>query len=126
MWTYELLTYYRSDRLRHDAKQTIDTKVHAFGLKLFIAMIFLMFLLLQVLLSCLIGWGVSGILTMSGALSDDKNSDSFYARTDTRLDVISKTSWLLFPYPGRVFNITVGKMNCETYCENCENIKMGL
>lgn len=55
----------------------------------------------KVLVSCVLAWGVSAILTACGAFSDDANSDSFYARTDTRLEVIAETDWLILPYPGR-------------------------
>ena len=52
------------------------------------------------LLSCIIGWGLSGILTAVGAFSDDPNSNDFFARTDSRLEVIKETDWFIFPYPG--------------------------
>ncbi|XP_052804781.1 solute carrier family 23 member 1-like [Mya arenaria] len=54
-----------------------------------------------VLIACLLGWGVSAILTVAGVFSDDTSSPSYYARTDSRLAVIDETPWFLFPYPGQ-------------------------
>ena len=56
--------------------------------------------ILQILLACVIGWAVSGILTTAGVLSDDPSSVQFYARTDSRLYVVGQTSWFILPYPG--------------------------
>jgi len=48
---------------------------------------------------------VSALLTVTNALSSDKDSDSFYARTDTRLEVVSQTDWFIFPYPGMMYTM---------------------
>ena len=55
---------------------------------------------LQVLIAGTIGWGTSAILTSLGVFSDDPKSPEFYARTDSRNDVIGDTPWFIFPYPG--------------------------
>ena len=55
----------------------------------------------QILFACLLGWAVSAILTVAGALSDDPKSDQFYARTDSRLYVVEQTKWFVLPYPGK-------------------------
>lgn len=45
-------------------------------------------------------WLFCFILTVAGAFPDDKGAYGYEARTDIRLDVIEKTSWIRFPYPG--------------------------
>lgn len=52
-----------------------------------------------------IGWGLSAILTATNSLSSDPNSKEFYARTDSRLSVVSNTPVFLFPYPGELLNV---------------------
>ncbi|KAL8561158.1 hypothetical protein ACOMHN_054529 [Nucella lapillus] len=54
-----------------------------------------------VLISILIGWAVSGVMTYFDVLSDDRDSLQFYARTDTQLHVLHDTPWFSFPYPGK-------------------------
>ncbi|KAK3089844.1 hypothetical protein FSP39_007039 [Pinctada imbricata] len=54
----------------------------------------------SVLLAVSFGWGIAGILTSAGALTDDRKSEEYYARTDFRLKVVSDTPWFVFPYPG--------------------------
>ncbi|XP_053374769.1 solute carrier family 23 member 1-like isoform X2 [Mercenaria mercenaria] len=54
-----------------------------------------------VLISCIVGWLVSAILTACDVIPNDPLSDSYYARTDSRLEVIGETSWFIFPYPGQ-------------------------
>ncbi|KAK3095572.1 hypothetical protein FSP39_016215 [Pinctada imbricata] len=54
----------------------------------------------SVLLAMAFGWGVAGIMTAVGALTDDRKSEEYYARTDFRLKVVSDTPWFVFPYPG--------------------------
>ncbi|KAH9508741.1 hypothetical protein Btru_049792 [Bulinus truncatus] len=53
------------------------------------------------LISIIVGWTVSYIMTETGALSSDPESVSFNARTDARVDVIDDVPWFLFPYPGQ-------------------------
>ena len=54
----------------------------------------------QVILSVCIMWLLCFILTVGGAFPDDKTEYGYEARTDIRLDVLEKTSWIRFPYPG--------------------------
>ena len=58
-------------------------------------------MLLQVLLACIVGWSVSAIITSAGGFSDDPKAADFYARTDSRLYIVDKTAWFIFPYPGK-------------------------
>lgn len=55
----------------------------------------------SILLSIIVGWVVSYIMTEYGALSSDPNSKEFNARTDARLNIITDTDWFLYPYPGQ-------------------------
>ncbi|XP_071091152.1 solute carrier family 23 member 1-like [Haliotis cracherodii] len=54
-----------------------------------------------VLISILMGWGISAILTLSGALSSEPESPQYYARTDSRTYVIRDSGWFYVPYPGQ-------------------------
>ncbi|XP_052707172.1 solute carrier family 23 member 1-like [Crassostrea angulata] len=54
----------------------------------------------SMLIAATVGWTTCVILTNMGVFSDDPNSPEFFARTDTRNDVIHKTPWFIFPYPG--------------------------
>jgi hypothetical protein len=36
------------------------------------------------LITIMMGWGISGILTASGVLTDDKSDNQYKARTDAR------------------------------------------
>ncbi|XP_033756215.1 solute carrier family 23 member 2-like [Pecten maximus] len=56
---------------------------------------------LSILIGIAIGWSVAAILTITNYLSADKDSVQFFARTDTRLHVISSAPWLYVPYPGQ-------------------------
>ncbi|CAL1533030.1 unnamed protein product [Lymnaea stagnalis] len=60
----------------------------------------------SILLSILLGWMVSGIMTEFGALSSDPKSKDYMARTDARAHVISDIGWFIFPYPGTVSQTT--------------------
>ncbi|XP_064606818.1 solute carrier family 23 member 1-like isoform X2 [Liolophura sinensis] len=66
----------------------------------------------------LLGWLLSLLLTVTGMLTDNKDSPQFRARTDARLDAISSANWFYFPYPGRFggpsfsLNIFVGMVLC--------------
>jgi hypothetical protein len=50
----------------------------------------------------LIGWSLSAIFTETNVIPDDKNSEQYGARTDSRTDVIKTTPWFYFPYPGKM------------------------
>ncbi|XP_025096151.1 solute carrier family 23 member 2-like [Pomacea canaliculata] len=54
-----------------------------------------------ILISVVIGWTVSAILTHADVISSDQNGVGIYARTDTHIDVIASTDWFSLPYPGR-------------------------
>ena len=45
-------------------------------------------------------WLLCFILTVAGAFPEDDTEYGYEARTDIRLDVLEKTSWIRFPYPG--------------------------
>uniref|UniRef100_A0A0B7BD87 SLC26A/SulP transporter domain-containing protein n=1 Tax=Arion vulgaris TaxID=1028688 RepID=A0A0B7BD87_9EUPU len=60
----------------------------------------------SILLGILIGWSISAIMTVYGALSDDPRSKSFMARTDARSHVIAESNWLILPYPGMFGMVT--------------------
>lgn len=59
-------------------------------------------ILFQMLIGAIVGWTTCVILTNMGVFSDDPNSPEFFARTDSRNDVIHKTPWFVFPYPGTI------------------------
>ena len=52
------------------------------------------------LIAIMMGWGIAGILTVSGVLTNDKSNNQYKARTDARSEVISNTPWFYIPYPG--------------------------
>ncbi|KAL5021186.1 hypothetical protein ScPMuIL_000341 [Solemya velum] len=54
-----------------------------------------------ILIAMMIGWAISGILTVTGALTEDPDDPTFFARTDARSYVISTAPWFNFPYPGQ-------------------------
>ncbi|XP_070211697.1 solute carrier family 23 member 1-like [Littorina saxatilis] len=54
-----------------------------------------------ILISIIIGWSVSAVLTKLDVLSADRDSVQFYARTDTQLHVIHSTPWFSTIYPGQ-------------------------
>ncbi|OWF50978.1 Solute carrier family 23 member 2 [Mizuhopecten yessoensis] len=60
---------------------------------------FPIFQLLPVIISVCIGWLVCHILTVTDTLPNDKNAPSYYARTDSRLEVLSGMPWFYIPYP---------------------------
>ncbi|KAL5021643.1 hypothetical protein ScPMuIL_000798 [Solemya velum] len=60
----------------------------------------------SVLIAILVGWGFCFILTEAGVLSDDPESVEFFARTDSRTNVISETDWFYFPHPGQFGGIS--------------------
>ena len=42
------------------------------------------------------------MLTIGGVLPEDPEAWGYKARTDTKLDVISKAKWFRFPYPCKI------------------------
>ncbi|XP_060065562.1 solute carrier family 23 member 2-like [Ylistrum balloti] len=60
---------------------------------------FPIFQLLPVIISVCVGWLLCYILTITDTLPNDKNAKSYYARTDSRLDVVSGMPWFYIPYP---------------------------
>ena len=60
-----------------------------------------LFKLFPVLLSILIGWILSAILTASGALKEGSA-----ARTDYRTMVLTDADWFRIPYPGKLIDIS--------------------
>ncbi|KAK6183589.1 hypothetical protein SNE40_011041 [Patella caerulea] len=54
-----------------------------------------------ILFSIMAGWTLSAILTVSGSMSDDRNHIHYYARTDSRNDIIFKSPWFYIAYPGQ-------------------------
>ncbi|WAR17070.1 S23A2-like protein [Mya arenaria] len=57
--------------------------------------------LFPILLSMIISTIICSILTATNVLPDDKEKWGYLARTDTSLDVLSKSKWVNFPYPGQ-------------------------
>ena len=53
----------------------------------------------KVVLSILIAWAVSAIVTAAGGFEEGSP-----ARTDTRLDVLNEAEWIRIPYPGKYLN----------------------
>ncbi|XP_063443417.1 solute carrier family 23 member 1-like [Mytilus trossulus] len=56
---------------------------------------------LAILLSMMIGWSVSAIMTSTNSISDDPNSEQYKARADYGIRTINKTPWFYVPYPGQ-------------------------
>ncbi|RUS75861.1 hypothetical protein EGW08_016382, partial [Elysia chlorotica] len=54
----------------------------------------------SVMLSLLLGWALSAVLTVSGFFTDDASSEEYLARTDAKGDIIARASFLDVPYPG--------------------------
>ncbi len=59
-------------------------------------------------------WILSGILTAAGAFTDDPSELGYKARTDTRADVMAKSSYLFIPYPCKVNQNTKNSWNTFT------------
>lgn len=57
------------------------------------------------LITILIGWGVAGIFTMTGVITDDKTKLQYQARTDAKTHAIDTTPWFYVPYPGKQPNV---------------------
>ncbi|KAK7093749.1 solute carrier family 23 member 1-like [Littorina saxatilis] len=54
-----------------------------------------------ILIAVVVGWLVSWLLTELDVLSAEPGNKQFYARTDTRLDIITQAPWFAVPYPGQ-------------------------
>ena len=59
------------------------------------------------LIAIMMGWGIAGILTASGVLTNDKSDNQYKARTDARSEIISKTPWFYLPYPGIIIFLDI-------------------
>lgn len=59
------------------------------------------FKLYPVILAVLTAWLFSYILTVAGVFPSHPDTYGYGARTDTRLDVLTKSQWFRFPYPGQ-------------------------
>ena len=55
---------------------------------------------LQLLIAILINWGICGILTATGTLTNDPNDVGYNTRTDARSRVLAEAPWINIPYPG--------------------------
>ncbi|XP_074650429.1 solute carrier family 23 member 1-like [Tubulanus polymorphus] len=62
---------------------------------------FSLFTQLPLLLSILIIWLICFVLTITDVLPNEPDSWGYGARTDTRLSVITQSSWFRVPYPGQ-------------------------
>ena len=49
-----------------------------------------------------IAWLICVILTVTDALPDNEKEWGYKARTDTNADVLYKSKWFRFPYPGEL------------------------
>ncbi|CAL1527305.1 unnamed protein product [Lymnaea stagnalis] len=58
------------------------------------------------LISILLGWMVSFVMTEYNFLPNDPADISYNARTDARSQSVRDTSWFLFPYPGQFGSMT--------------------
>ncbi|GFR88810.1 solute carrier family 23 member 2 [Elysia marginata] len=56
----------------------------------------------SVLITILIGWAFSGVLTTVGFFTDDPTSNEFLARTDAKSSIISEAPFFDIPYPGKI------------------------
>ena len=65
----------------------------------------------QMLIAILFGWGIAGIFTATGLLTDDPDHEQYKARTDARSYVISSTPWFYIPFPGNIV-IFVNPLEC--------------
>ncbi|XP_048251483.1 solute carrier family 23 member 2-like [Haliotis rufescens] len=61
----------------------------------------LIFQLLPVLLSILVVWAVSGILTHANVFPTDPANPRFKARTDAKSTMLHRTPWFYVPHPGQ-------------------------
>lgn len=59
------------------------------------------FSLFPVLLAMIVSWVVCVILTVTGALPENDDGWGYKARTDINSEVLYKSEWFRFPYPGQ-------------------------
>lgn len=57
--------------------------------------------LFPILISVGLSWFLCFVLTATGVFTNDPNGWGYGARTDIKTDVLTKTSWFRFPYPGQ-------------------------
>ncbi|KAK6186454.1 hypothetical protein SNE40_008491 [Patella caerulea] len=62
---------------------------------------FAIFKILPILLSIILMWILSAILTATDVLPDDNKLLSYKARTDSKINIVGLTPWFSFPYPGQ-------------------------
>ncbi|XP_060080915.1 solute carrier family 23 member 2-like [Ylistrum balloti] len=55
----------------------------------------------SILIGILVGWGMSALMTVTGALTDDPNDFQYMARTDARSGIIKDANWFKMPYPNQ-------------------------
>ncbi|XP_046343832.2 solute carrier family 23 member 2-like [Haliotis rufescens] len=60
-----------------------------------------LFQLFPVLLSILVMWAISAILTITDVFPNDPENIRYKARTDVKMSLIERTPWFYFPYPGQ-------------------------
>ncbi|XP_067656670.1 solute carrier family 23 member 1-like [Haliotis asinina] len=59
------------------------------------------FELFPVLLSILVMWAISAVLTVTNVFPDDPDDIRYKARTDVKLSLVELTPWFSIPYPGQ-------------------------
>ena len=59
-------------------------------------------LMFQVLLAMLTSWLICVILTVAGVFPETEGEWGYKARTDINSEVLHKSKWFRFPYPGKV------------------------
>ncbi|XP_046548082.1 LOW QUALITY PROTEIN: solute carrier family 23 member 2-like [Haliotis rubra] len=59
------------------------------------------FQLFPVLLSILVMWAISAILTVTNVFPNDPDNIRYKARTDVKMSMVELTPWFYFPYPGQ-------------------------
>ncbi|OWF42063.1 solute carrier family 23 member 2-like [Mizuhopecten yessoensis] len=55
----------------------------------------------SILIGILVGWGMSAIMTVTGALTNDPDNSQYMARIDARSGIITTATWFKMPYPNR-------------------------
>ncbi|OWF42062.1 Solute carrier family 23 member 2 [Mizuhopecten yessoensis] len=55
----------------------------------------------SILIGILVGWGMSAIMTVTGALTNDPDNSQYMARIDARSGIITMATWFKMPYPNR-------------------------
>ena len=65
----------------------------------------------KVVLAVLTAWLFCYILTLTEVFPSDPEKVGYFARTDTRTQVLHDSSWFRFPYPGRLRNKYIDEFN---------------